>query len=179
MARSRTPLMFTLLPMLASCVAPARTAPPPAVAAPAPPERPAPPVADRYAGDWSTADLPPGDWTYSRTPRASFALFAAERGAPLAMIECQGRAIRIARAGTIPVGSRAIMRVRTSFAERSLPLHNDVDARMVASSLDGRDPLFDQIIYSRGRFLIETSNQQPLLVPVRPEIARVVEDCRV
>ena len=171
--------MVLLLLALASCVAPQRAVPPPVAAPPVDAPRPAAPVADRYEGDWSTADLPPGEWMYSRTPRASFALFGVDRGGALAMIECQGRAIRIGRAGTLAAGTRGIMRVRTSYAERQLPLHNDVDARMVVTSLDGRDPLFDQISYSRGRFVIETSNQQPLLVPVRPEVQRVVEDCRV
>ena len=40
------------------------------------------------------------------------------------------------------------------------------------------DPLWDQIIYSRGRFLIEGTRQSPIIVPARAEVARVIEDCR-
>jgi hypothetical protein len=40
-----------------------------------------------------------------------------------------------------------------------------------------RDPLLDQMAYSRGRFMLAAGGQE-LIVPAWPEVARVVEDCR-
>ncbi len=71
-----------------------------------------------------------------------------------------------------------MMRVRSSFAQRDLPLRVDHRAVLLHATLPARDALWDQISYSRGRFLVETSFQAPLIVPVRAAVARVVEDCR-
>lgn len=177
----RLPL-FIILPLLASCVAPSgpvaptpapRPAPRPAPVAPA-----APAVVDRYAGDWSVADLPPGEWRYSSDGRSSIARFTAGNGPVQASISCTGGQVTLARSGIIPADMAVMFNIRTSFAERQLPIHVDVSGRMLTTTLPGRDPLWDQIIYSRGRFLIEATRQAPLLVPTRSDIARVVEDCR-
>lgn len=178
----RLPL-FVILPLLASCVAPsggpaAPMATPAPTAAPVRPAPPTPAVADRYSGDWSVAELTPGEWHYARNGAASVARFVQGNGPVIASISCAAGQVTLARAGMIPADMAALFNVRTSFAERSLPIRVDHGERMVSTTLPGRDPLWDQISYSRGRFLIETTRQAPLLVPARPEIARVVEDCR-
>lgn len=173
-------LPFTLLPLLASCAAP--SVPPPATL-PAPPAAPrvtsAPAaVLDRYAGDWSVDDLTPGEWRISRSDSGSRVTFTDGRSAVQAIIACGNGALSLSRSGAVPADAAVMMRVRTSFAQRALSVRVDRDARLIHTSLDKRDPLWDQIAYSRGRFLIETSFQPPLIVPVRPEISRVIEDCR-
>ena len=168
-----TPRIASLmaLSLLASCVAP-QAAPAPAPApTPAPtPTAPAPrPVSDRYAGDWSTAELSTGDWGRQ----------AAGRDGEGAMrITCKARQIMLSRHGIIPADAEIRFRVRSSFGERALPARYDTASRSLYFTLPASDQLWDQIIYSRGRFLVEASFQPPLLVPTRPEVARTIADCR-
>lgn len=167
-------LPVLLAPLVAGCVAPRSPAPVPPTA-PSPTPRPAPAtVADRYQGDWGVADLTPGEWRYV----AGTARFGSG-DAPVARLSCEGGAVTIARSGLIPQDIAAFVTIRTSFGERRLPLQRaDQSARLLMTRLPASDPLFDQIIYSRGRFVIETTMQPPLILPTRPEVARVVEDCR-
>ena len=175
--------LFAILPLLASCVAPSSAPPRPAPApspapAPAPSSPTAPAIVDRFSGDWSVADLSPGEWRYSRNGPASIAHFAVGNQPALASISCSGGQVTVARSGVIPADIAAVIIIRSSFAERSLPIRVDMADRTVTATLPGRDPLWDQISYSRGRFLIEATRQAPLLVPSRPEVVRVIEDCR-
>lgn len=176
--------------LLSSCVGPRAAEP---AAAPRPVVRPVPPpstapaaTVDRYAGDWSVADLDPsvGDWIYRRQGSASSALLGGELQY-LARLECTAGKLTISRAGTVATGGAASLNIRTSFAERSLSVEivmgsgrGGTPAMLVAASLPASDPLWDQMIYSRGRFVIEATGNAPMIVPVRPELARVVEDCR-
>ncbi len=172
-------LPWLLLPILASCVAPRN--PPPA--APEPPAPGAPAVrvtpqtpAERYPGDWSVAELAPGDWSYISRVGSSSALFGT--GGPAQVrITCIGGTITLARAGSIATDIPVFLNIRNSFAERRLPILRNSD-QMLSVELPARDPLWDQIIFSRGRFLIEGTNQTPIIVPTRADVARVIEDCR-
>ena len=174
----RSLIAFSALPLLASCVAPREAAP---VRAPAPVARPVPPpaaVADRYAGDWSVADLPPGDWGYAGSSAASEARLT-DGGAVRASMRCDARVLTIAREGRVPADMAVMLTIRTSFAERSLPIRVVPGAPgMLGASLPASDPLWDQIVYSRGRFVIEATRNAPMIVPTRAELVRVVEDCR-
>ena len=114
------------------------------------------------------------------------AVLMADAGVTLARLSCANGAISLSRPRTAGngvsnsasnVGGNGIS-IRTSFAERSLAARDDNSNNTLVATLDARDPLWDQIIYSRGRFLIETAGMPPLIAPVRPEIARLVEDCR-
>lgn len=175
-------LPLTILPVLASCVAPQRDTPAPVpVLYPAPPA-PAPttaaPVADRYAGDWSIDPLTSGTWQRRTSARGFSAVFVDEAGGAVALIGCSSPAIIIARYGE-PGGDTAMITVRTSFARRdetAVAVGGEIPSVYAAAA--ARDPLWDQIIYSRGRFLVEATGMAPVILPTRPEVARVVEDCR-
>ena len=41
-----------------------------------------------------------------------------------------------------------------------------------------RDPLLDAMAFSRGRFMLEMSGSQTLILPAWSEVGRVIEDCR-
>lgn len=166
------------LSLLASCVAPQAApapapTPTPAPAAPSPAPRP---ESERYAGDWSTAELGPGEWSRDNGAQAnaSRAIF----GNDVLSISCTTGQIRLSRQGIIPADAAIQLRVRSSFGERVVPARYDMASRSLYFTLPASDQLWDQIIYSRGRFLVEASFQPPLLVPTRPEVARVIEDCR-
>lgn len=180
MARYLLPL--TILPVLASCVAPQRATPAPTpVLYPAPaPAAPvtAAPVSDRYAGDWSVDPLTPGSWQRRPTTSGFSAVFVDGGGDAIALIGCSSSQIVIARFGE-PGEGAAAMAVRTSFARRDLTgTRVGGPAPSLYGSASARDLLWDQIIYSRGRFLVEATGMAPVILPTRPEIARVVEDCR-
>ena len=174
-------LPLALLPLLASCTAPRQAAAPRPLPAPLRTAAPVPVpalVVERYAGDWSVAELTQGDWYWRHDGGADTAIFSADGTEPLAMLSCAAGMVRISRAGAAEPHSATIT-LRTSFAERSLTAQASAGAPpMLTAILPARDMLFDQIIYSRGRFVIEASRQPPLILPTRPEIARVVEDCR-
>lgn len=175
-------LPFTLLPILASCVGP-QTPPPvaaPATTAPVTRPRPAPApssvVNDHYAGDWSVDDASPGEWRYAASSHATTARFAS--GGEGVAIACEGRQLILARSGQSRDG--AMFTLKTSFGLRRLPTVTGMAGNqpVLTATLPARDPLWDQIVYSRGRFLIETTGLRPLIVPVTSEVSRVVEDCR-
>lgn len=178
----RYALPFTLLPLLASCAATPVAAPPtprPPVATPAPAPAPAPAaVVDRHGGDWSVDEATTGEWRYANSGGTARASFFGPDGRLLAVIACGNGTISLGRTGAVPADTAVTMRLRNSFAMRDLSVHADHAARLIYTNLDANDPLWDQIAYSRGRFLIEASFQPPLIVPVRPEISRVIEDCR-
>ena len=159
--------------------APPTPAPAPVRPTATPAPAPAPAPVERHAGDWSYAPLTPGDWAFRRDGAISTAMFGVAGGDATALFRCEAGTITIARAGVIPADIAAALNIRTSFAERALPIRVVPGAgRMLAASLPATDPLFDQIIYSRGRFVIEATRQPPMIVPTRPEVARVIENCR-
>jgi hypothetical protein len=46
------------------------------------------------------------------------------------------------------------------------------------ATLPASDTLFDQIAFSRGRFLVRASGGGDLVLPSWPEPARLIEECR-
>ena len=131
---------------------------------------------DRYAGDWSTADLSTGEW--ARQTAGQNGETRAIFGDGAMTITCTARQITLRRHGIIPADTENQFRVRSSFGERALPARYEMTSRSLYFTLPASDQLWDQIIYSRGRFLVEASFQPPLLVPTRPEVARTIADCR-
>jgi hypothetical protein len=159
--------------VLAGCVPRAETPPPrPAPAPqPAPPPPPAPlPVSPPPVG-WEDAALASGDWLYSNdggTPQASF----GTPGGIVFALRCIGPGqIGISLPGT--AGER--IGIVTGFGERSLA---GGGAQRAQAVLPASDPLFDQIAFSRGRFLVRASGTGDLVLPSWPEAARLIEECR-
>jgi hypothetical protein len=167
-ARARFGTGAGLLALLAGCAAAdkaAPPAPPPRVHMPAP--RPAPPPpAPAPPPEWRDSAVTAGGWTYSSDPGGSRATFGADPAAPVFILACelQRREISLSR----PTGAAAAMVVRTSYGVRTL-----ANPRLPAS-----DGLFDEIVFSRGRFSIEGAGLPTLVIPAWAEPARVVEDCR-
>ena len=170
------PITTALLAALtAACVTPQRPVPLPVpVPIPVPAPRPAPPP----PADWRDAPQTPGNWRWSVVGGNSQATFGPA-SAPLAMLTCDqpSRTVLLARAGEA-TGAMP-MTVRTTFSLR--PLSSDPTASRpgwIAARLAPRDPLLDQIAFSRGRFTLDVAGLAPLYLPSWPEISRVIEDCR-
>lgn len=95
------------------------------------------------------------------------------------MLACDlaNRSVILARAGVIQAA--VPVTVRSTFGLRTLSSDPAVaKPGWIALRLAARDPLLDQIAFSRGRFTIEVAGSAPLYLPSWPEISRVIEDCR-
>jgi hypothetical protein len=146
---------------LSACVAP-RQAPPPPPPAPTPAPTPAPAPAPPPA-DWRDRAYSPGDW--------SFAGGEARYG-PLALAcDRAGGQVRLSWTGA-PAGP---LTIRTSYADAARQAQAETNGLMLA--IGARDPLLDQIAFSRGRFMLQAGAQE-LILPSWPEISRLVEECR-
>lgn len=144
-----------------------RAAPPPVQPLPRPPApAPAPVPPPPTAQDWQDVPLTPGDWRYDADASSSQARFGASPGF---VIRCDRSARRLSllREGADPA---ARVTIRTSTSARSFAA--------AGAALPPSDPFFDDIAFSRGRFTVEVSGVDTLVIPTWPEPARVIEDCR-
>lgn len=159
------------LVLLAGCVRPG--APPP-VPAPAPQPLPAPAPAPP-AGDWRDRALTKGDWSYRKSGTGSTASFGG--ATPVFAITCDAatRQIGIARTGIAAPGGMLTLRATEGVASYPLVAH----AGAVAALLQPRDAQLDRIAFSRGRFLVQTTGTDDLVIPSWAELSRVIEDCRI
>ena len=159
------------LAMLASCAP--RPAPPAPVPQPQPTPRPQPQLPPPAPADWRDAALSPGDWSYRSEGGASSAAYGPS-GAPALVVRCEpSRQISLARIGA---GSGNALTIRTTGTARTLPAARQSSA--LVASLAASDPLLDEMVFSRGRFAVETPGLPMLIVPAWPEPARLIEDCR-
>lgn len=163
------PVLLAVLPLVA-CVAPKEPVHVPPAAAPAGPvDIAAPPI----GGDWRDVPLSAGTWTYLPGGDGSVAAFGGA-GRPVFTVRCEAasRTVAFQRPGAVAAGTATVI---TSYGTRRLAtgaLPDGIGWRMAA-----RDPLLDQIAFSRGRFVVEGMGPR-LVLPAWGEVARVIEDCR-
>jgi hypothetical protein len=163
---------LTAMAMVAACAPRPAPAPLPVPAPPAPPPPAPTPAAPAPTADWRDGPVAQGDWSYTNASGIPEAVFASP-GGPLFALRCEpGAQIVLFRMG-MPAG---VMTVVTTFGERRLASFGNVDQANVR--LSAADPLFDQIAFSRGRFLVRIEGAGSLVIPSWAEPARVVEDCR-
>ena len=166
--RSRVISCLILLAAASACVPravpPASQPPPPPPPAPAPPPPPRAPAPAPVA--WEDGALAPGDWTYSSgearfgTPDATLFALRCDGGSRIGMVR--------------PGAGGGPVTIVTGFGTRTLA--GGAGDQEVAA-LPASDPLFDQIAFSRGRFLVRAAGSD-LVLPSWPEPARLIEDCR-
>jgi len=156
------------LMLLASCVAPEAPSPPPP-SPPAPPPRPAPPP---VATDWRYAPLTPGVWTWRVEGGRSIASFGIAGAPPLVTFACEGGSVVIVWT-RVPAASSVTL--TTTYGARTLPATARPSG--TAAALGPRDPMLDQIAFSRGRIMLAADGSAAIM-PAWAELSRVVEDCR-
>jgi hypothetical protein len=177
-------LIILALPLiLLACAKEQPPAPPPkpASAPVAAAPKPAPPPAS-FSDNWQDAPRSNGDWVYRRDSRGSVALFGPNGADASFIIRCDSGARRIylSRAGSFLGGDSSVMTIRTSTAMKSFGVKNNGDTpAYVAVALPVNEPQLDAMAFSRGRFLVSVKGSGDLVIPSWPEIARVIEDCRV
>lgn len=169
---------LTLIALLAltACVSPP---PPPAAKTVSAPLRAAamdPALA--LTGDWNDWPFTPGDWTYNRDGRGSVGQFGVQGRAAMFRLRCdmQTRRVTVSKEAQA-LGQRMV--IRTSSMTKQLPAQlTGGSPAYIAADIMTNDPILDAMAFSRGRILIETEGQQPIILPSWAEIARIVEDCR-
>lgn len=133
---------------------------------------------DDDADDWLYAPLTSGEFVLEIEPGESLALFGDADPTHLFVLRCNKRTgeIGIARRGEaegeVPMTIRTESRSRT-FMSRQVPGYG-----LIAVSLPSRDPLFDAIAVTKGRFAVEVQGHETLYIPPWGEAIRVIEDCR-
>lgn len=165
---------------IAACTAPrpAPTPTPPPIDQPRPTPTPTPPP-PVPSTNWMDAAQTPGDWYYRSGGGTTRALFGSANADARFAITCYParRSITLARAGT--ANGTVPMRIFTEFRNRSLDAVPSTDgAPSLIATLPASDPILDAMAFSKGRFAVETGNQEPLYLPSWPEVTRVIEDCR-
>jgi hypothetical protein len=162
MKTMRAMAMLGMIVGAASCATKRAPEPvPPPVRTTELPPPPAPPP--QPAVGWEDMALTPGDWTYSAQD------LTAVYGGGAFTVRCDPAARRVT---LVRGGAAGGLTLRTSYGDRALP------GGASGVVLPATDPLLDQIVFSRGRFAVETEGQARLVLPTWPEPARVVEECR-
>ena len=129
--------------------------------------------------DYAISQPVGGAWSYAAIPDGSEARFTGATGAVQLALRCarSTRRVTISRAASGPAPT---LFVWTSSASRTLPAPGfDATANRLNVQLAAFDALLDAIIFSRGRLAVGAGPAPALVVPNWPELARVVEDCRV
>jgi hypothetical protein len=136
------------------------------------PPRPAP-------ADWRDAPQTAGTWRWALEGGNSSASFGVAGYAPVARVICdraKGRVILMrsgAASAAVPMALRTTATMRPLSSDPAISPPN-----WLALALTARDPLLDNIAFSRGRFAFEAAGLATLYLPAWPELSRVIEDCR-
>ncbi|MEM8726546.1 MAG: hypothetical protein AAGE86_13595 [Pseudomonadota bacterium] len=121
----------------------------------------------------------PGTWSYEDEPGEKLALFGDDPREPVFLLRCASGTFAIARVTDGSQSENRAMRIVTETTTRQLeaspvPERN----RILAASIDPRDPLLDAMAITKGRIAVEVEGMPALYVPAWVEITRVIEDCR-
>ena len=104
--------------------------------------------------------LTPGTWRYQPEAAGSAALFADG----VAVMRCNMSNRQITLEGN---GLAFPLRIITSTGDFT-----------IVGPLGARDPILDNVAFSRGRFVVTSASGAQRVLPSWPEVARVIEDCR-
>jgi hypothetical protein len=131
-----------------------------------------------FAPDPRTTTPLSGNWTYSPSPAATEAVFTASDGRAQLVLKCAraSRQLWISKPSTGPITRLSVW---TSEMTRDLSTTYDPSLGRVTALLSAFDPLLDALAMSRARIAVALPDSPPVVLPSSPEVARIVEDCRV
>ncbi|MGB3472531.1 MAG: hypothetical protein WBA51_17085 [Erythrobacter sp.] len=182
-ASALTIIVATLSACSAEVEPPAPTpAPTPAPVA-ARPVAPPPVVREPLYENYLDAPQTAGTWKYTPEPSETLATFgeAGSLDSVTFIVRCDTRTgkIGLGRVVSSPTQGTRVMSVTTETTTRQLQAEL-VEARppIFAAELDPRDPLFDAMAITKGRFAIGVEGESTLYLPAWAEVTRVIEDCR-
>ena len=166
------PAAFAVL-TTSACVAPPVQPPAPRPVPVIP--RPVPPPAPGPA-NWEDRIPEPGGWTYTRTTSGSRAAFGVQNDTPLFILRCD-TTTRTVTASRSAAANR-MLTLRATTGSRSYSAVVDSASQVLTARIAASDPQLDALAFSRGRILVGADGLPDLILPIWPEFARVVEDCR-
>lgn len=138
------------------------------------------PVASQVPAAFDIETVQPiaGAWSYRSAAGTSESLFVDATAAIRLVVRCNraARTVSIVRTGV--AAAAPTMSIWTTSESRSIPSRFAATGELSAD-IAARDPLLDSIAFSRGRFATGAAGAPLTAVPVAPEMARVIEDCRV
>lgn len=177
--RSLTSASFAVLTLatLSACVPRAVPEPPQPRPAPRPQAVPAPvPTPVPPPTDWLQANIGEGRWTYRTGSTGSAALWGRGNEGARFAIACDraSRTVRFTRAGA----SAGSMELRSTNGVRTLTTVADAGNPGATATLPAMDDFLNQLVFTRGRFLVTATGADALIAPSWAEPFRVVEDCR-
>lgn len=130
-------------------------------------------------GDWIDWPITSGDWVYRQDARGSIALFGNPGQDALLTLRCDKNENRLyfSRAGNPASGAK--MTLRTSHTLKSYAAApTGASPAYAAIAINPSDAILDALVYTRGRFAVETDGMQSIAVPSWAEVVHVIEDCR-
>ena len=124
------------------------------------------------------APMASGSWTFVTIPGGSEAVFVGATGIRQLSLRCT-KATRLVTLAK-PVGPGATsLNLWSTDGLRAVAGRLDPATSTLSVDLNARDPILDQMAFSRGRFSVSAVGSPPLVVPAWPEAARAIEDCRI
>lgn len=129
-------------------------------------------------GNYSSARIADGSWTYVASPSGGEARFVNSSGQAQLLLTCTRATRQIAIARPSPVAA-PMLQVWASNAARNLPAAFNPATRLATATLPATDPLLDALALSRGRLAVAVGGQPAIVPPAWGEITRVVEECRL
>jgi len=131
--------------------------------------------------NWMDAPRTPGNWFYKQAGGGTLAIYGMDSEANFTFVmrcDLTARSIAIGRVSAQTTDRP--MRIRTESLDRNFTAQPRQGSRetLLAIDLSPRDPLFDAMAISKGRFAVEVGGEAPLFLPSWPEVTRVIEDCR-
>lgn len=160
--------------------------PSPVMQAPTPSPTPTPTTAPAPAPapavqfeNWIDAPQTPGDWRLATSNFETVAKFGELNAEPGFSLFCDRRSgqITIMRSGSASQSVQTAIRTETTDRVLSMSPARD-SLPVLQATLPARDPLFDAMAVTRGRFAVETPELSTLYLPAWAEVTRVIEDCR-
>lgn len=143
------------------------------------PEVQAKPAFVQPTGDWIDWPITSGDWVYRQDARGSIALFGNPGQDALLTLRCDTNEnlLYLSRAGNPTNGAK--MTIRTSHTLKSYTAApTGASPAYAAIAINPSDAILDALVYTRGRFAVETDGMQSIAVPSWAEVVHVIEDCR-
>ena len=131
------------------------------------------------APSYSIAQPIGGNWSHAALPDGSEARFTGVTGQVQLALRCTRSTRRVTLSKPVSAPAPSLF-VWTSGVSRTFAAPGfDASAGRLNVQLAAFDTLLDAMAFSRGRIAVGAGTTPALVVPPWPELARVVEDCRV
>lgn len=128
--------------------------------------------------EWATCPVLDGEWAYRAAVAGQNATadFHTSDGEHLLEIRCEPEdgGVVISAANNSNDAAQILFRTET----QSRIVTGETSEGWISTSFAAGDDLLDAIAFSHSRFAVEVEGDASYILPTRPEITRIIEDCR-